>query len=67
MFCKSNVNKAVSLFLVWLKYRDITTVKTVKLYKKLYFFTKGLKIKEKKLALNQLEKRGSTIQKSLFA
>ena len=38
MFCKSNVNKTVRLFLVLLKHREIITVKIVKLCKKLYFF-----------------------------
>ena len=42
------------MFLVSLKYREIITVKTVTLYKKLYFFIKNLKSKKKKLALTLL-------------
>ena len=38
MFAKSNVNKTVYFFLFLLKYREIITVKTVALYKRLYFF-----------------------------
>ena len=51
MFCKSNVNKAVYFFLLSLNYREIMTVKTTTLYKKLYFFIKNLKSKKRKLAL----------------
>ena len=52
MFRKSNVNKTVSFFLVLLKHREIVTVKTVTLYKKLVFFLlKLLKSKKKNLAL----------------
>ena len=51
MFCKSNVNKTV--FLVSLKYREIIMVKTVTIYKKL-FFIKSLKSKKKKLTLTLL-------------
>ena len=36
---------------VFLKYREIITVKAVTLYKKLYFFVETLKSKKKKLAL----------------
>ena len=52
MFWKSTVNKTVTLFLVLLKYREIITVKTVTLYKKIYFILlKDLKARKKKLAL----------------
>ena len=40
MFRKGNVNKTVQFFLVLLKYREIITVKTVTLYKKLFFSLK---------------------------
>ena len=36
---------------VFLKYGEIITVKTVTLYRKLYFFIEALKSKKKKLAL----------------
>ena len=51
MFCKSDVNKTVYFFSVSLKCREIITVKTVTLYKKLYFFIKRVKGKKKKLTL----------------
>ena len=52
MFCKSYVNKSlIFFFFFFLVYRGIITAKTVALYKKLYFFIKGLKSKKKKLAL----------------
>ena len=51
MFYKSNVNKTVQFFLVSLKYREIITVETQTLYKKLYFFIKRIKSKKKMLAL----------------
>ena len=38
MFRKSSADNLVQFFLVSLKYREIITVKTVALYKKLYFF-----------------------------
>ena len=46
MFSKSSVNKKF-FFLVLLKYREIRTVKTVTVNKKLYFFIKSLKKQEK--------------------
>ena len=49
MFRKSNVQ--FNFFLVWLNYREIIKVKTVTLYKTLYFFIKSLKSKKKNLAL----------------
>ena len=53
MLSKSNRRKQFLFFffLVSLKYREIVTVKTVTLYKKLYFFIKSLESKKKKLAL----------------
>ena len=53
MLCKSIVNKkqVIIFFLVLLKYREIITVKSEILHKKLYFFIKSLKSKKKKLAL----------------
>ena len=50
MFRKSNLNKTVYFFFVSLKYREIIKVKTVALYKKI-FFIKSLKRKKKKLAV----------------
>ena len=44
MFRKSNGE----IFLVLLNYREIITVKTVTLYKKLFSFIKSLKSKKKK-------------------
>ena len=53
MFWKSNVNKTVTLFLVLLKYREITTVKTVTLHQKIYFILlKDLKARKKKAGTN---------------
>ena len=47
MFRKSNVNKLV-FFLLSLKYKEIITVKTVVLYKKLFFFSlKVLKVRKR--------------------
>ena len=52
MLRKSSVNKTVYFFfLVSLKYREVITVKTVTLYKKVYLFIKRLKSKKKKLVL----------------
>ena len=72
MFRKSNLNKTVNFFLVSLKYREIKTIKTVTLYKNLYFFSlKVLKsIKEGGttfVLIMSVEKYGWAIQKSLFA
>ena len=49
IFCNSNVQQFI--FLVSLECREIITVKTVKLYKKLFFFIKSLKSKKRKLAV----------------
>ena len=51
MLRKSSVNKTVYFFLVSLEYREVITVKTVTLYKKVYLFIKRLKSKKKKLVL----------------
>ena len=51
IFRENNVNKTV-FFLVLLKYREIKTVKTEALYKKLYFFMKSLKSKKNSLGFN---------------
>ena len=72
MFRRSNLNKTVKFFLVSLKYREIKTIKTVTLYKNLYFFSlKVLKaIKEggtNFVLFMSVEKYGWAIQKSLFA
>ena len=70
MFRTSNVNKTVQFFVVPLKYREITTAKTVTLHKKLYFFIKCLKNKKKKLPITSFimaaEKNDWAIRKSLF-
>ena len=63
MFHKSNVNKTVQFFLALLKYREVITVKTITLHKKLIFFIKNLKSNKKKL----VQKNGWAIQESLFA
>ena len=57
MLSKSNRRKQFLFFffLVSLKYREIVTVKTVTLYKKLYFFIKSLESKKKKLALTSFQ------------
>ena len=51
IFRENNVNKTV-FFLVLLKDREIKTVKTEALYKKLYFFMKSLKSKKNSLGFN---------------
>ena len=71
MFCKSNVNKTVSFFLFLLKYRDITTFKTLTRHKKPYFFHLKSKKQEKQVAMTLFHYVSRDISlgnsKSLFA
>ena len=52
MFHQGNVNKTVYFFLVLLKCREIVTVKTVALYKKLYVFDLKSQKQEKEAGTN---------------
>ena len=72
MFHNCNGNKTVYFFLVLLKYRENIKVKTVTLYKKLYFFS--LKVFKARKGnwhyicfIISVEKSGWAIQKNLFA
>ena len=50
-FISVTCKRTLNFFLVSFKYREIITIKTWILYKKLFFFIKSLENKKKKLAL----------------